>query len=71
MMLWKLDNAFYRIILGCGMMLKIGLWLEYGTLLWMLDSWIMDNAVYTGNALVLDENFGMLNNVWDRRRWCG
>ena len=26
MMLLKLDKALYRIILGCGIMLEIGLW---------------------------------------------
>ena len=26
MRIWKLDNALYRIILGCGVMLEIELW---------------------------------------------
>ena len=43
MMLLKLDKALYRIILGCGIMLEIGLW--FGNSLfqigWDFGYWVM------------------------------
>ena len=43
MRIWKLDNALYRIILGCGVMLEIELW--FGN---RIQPWILGNVLDTG-----------------------